>query len=280
MSHRRPDPRQASLERTLRNALRLAADSVEPAADGLDRIRAKIGARQALPLVPRWRTAVPVVILCSLLQRLEPAAIWVRYAVGVIVDRFRPDPARAGRLGWLRPAAAIATGVFVVTAASWAIAALPQVVQNVTDTKSSHHDGGPSAVSSSPMPSRSGGTNPGGYPVGPYPSGSAHPSRSCKAASPSPGSSTKPSHSPSSSPSASPSSSASPSPSPSGTGTGSASPSPSESPTTSAATTSPGTQSASQAAAPGSPRSAITSGRSGQSSGAAVSPVQPHATGC
>src|SRR5258707_669562 len=45
MSRRHPDPRQASMESALRSALRAAADSVEPAPDGLDRIRAKISAR-------------------------------------------------------------------------------------------------------------------------------------------------------------------------------------------------------------------------------------------
>jgi len=44
MSHRRPDPSQAMLEQTLRRALRLAADSIEPAGDGLQRIRGKIAA--------------------------------------------------------------------------------------------------------------------------------------------------------------------------------------------------------------------------------------------
>src|SRR6266704_1134091 len=75
MSHRRPDPRQAALENVLRNALRLAADSVEPAADGLDRIRARIAARQSVQRLPRWRPAAPLLVLWSLLERLEPAGL-------------------------------------------------------------------------------------------------------------------------------------------------------------------------------------------------------------
>src|SRR5215471_15465822 len=143
MSHRRPtNPRQPALEGMLRNALRLAADSIEPGADGLDRIRAKISARQRAQL-PRWRTLPPIVVLWSLLRRLEPAIIWVRYAAGVVADRFRPEserPGGAGWIGWLRPAAAVATGAFVVAAASWAIAALPQVIAPASH--SSHYGPG------------------------------------------------------------------------------------------------------------------------------------------
>src|ERR1022692_3991263 len=108
MSHRRPDPRQAGLESVLRGALRLAADSVEPAGDGLDRIRAKISTRQ--PAHTDWAMSTPAGVLGSLWRRLEPAIIWLRYMSGAVVDRFRPDHDRPGRLSWLRPAAALAPG--------------------------------------------------------------------------------------------------------------------------------------------------------------------------
>src|ERR1700687_2011294 len=98
MSHRRPDPRQAGLENVLRNALRLAADSVEPAADGLDRIRAKISTRQ--PAQTGWAMSTQAGAIGSLLRWIEPAVIWLRYMAGAVVERFRPDPGRAGRLGW------------------------------------------------------------------------------------------------------------------------------------------------------------------------------------
>ncbi len=141
MSHRRPDPRQAGLEQTLRRALRLAGDSVEPAADGLDRIRAKISAGSPArahwaswasgPGLADWRTRYMTGLLAALAvaaRYLEPAWIRVRYACGAVAERFKPDRRADGWLGWLRPAAALATGLLVVTGASWAIAGLPQVI--------------------------------------------------------------------------------------------------------------------------------------------------------
>src|SRR5712692_4781412 len=182
MSHRRPeDPRQAALENVLRNALRVAADSIEPAADGLERIRAKISARRRLQL-PRWWTAIPIVILLSLLRRLEPAVIWARYAAGVVANRFRPDSERAGALGWLgwlRPAAAVATGLFVVAAASWAIAALPQEFSPATNSRG-YTPNGAGGGSGGPQPSSasSGFTGPGV--AGPSASSSPSASPTCK----------------------------------------------------------------------------------------------------
>ncbi len=241
MSHRRPDPRQAGLEIVLRSALRLAGDSVEPAADGLDRIRAKISTRQ--PVQAGWAMSAPSGLLGTLWRWLEPAVIWLRYMAGAIVDRFRPDPDRAGRLGWLRPAAALATGVFVVAAASWVITALPAAI---TPANNSGHlggngpGGGPAASSHSngvQSTSRTGIRSGRG--------GSPQPSRSCSSgpAKHRPTKSTSPSTSSSPSPSPSTSSSPSPSPSPS-----SSTPSPSGSPSTSVPTTSPGASSASAAA--------------------------------
>ena len=50
MSHRRPEQVPPGLDNLLRSALFRAVDSVEPAADGLDRIRAKIAAGRHAPL--------------------------------------------------------------------------------------------------------------------------------------------------------------------------------------------------------------------------------------
>ena len=255
MSHRRPtSPRHLVLEGVLRNALRLAADSIEPGADGLERIRAKISARQQAQL-PRWRTLGPIVVLWSLLQRLEPAVIWVRYAAGVVADRFRPESERPGRMGWfgwLRPAAAVATGVFVVAAASWAIAALPQVIapaKNSSQIGPGGGGGGGRDAASSKT-----GNSASQRAVNHSPTRLPSPTRSCTTtpASPSP----SPSHSPSTSPSASPtttstSGSPSSSPTPSTTSTStSASPSPSAAPTA-------GSQAATHAAAASGPGAAV-----------------------
>jgi len=125
MSSETSGPPQRDFDAALRDALRLAAESVEPGADGLDRIRSKIVARPARRGVP-WRsvaagrrgTSVPW-------GPFRLSAGWLATAFDAVLERFRPDPSRAGWFGWLRPAAAIATGLFVVTAASWAVAALP-----------------------------------------------------------------------------------------------------------------------------------------------------------
>jgi hypothetical protein len=261
MSHRRPtSPRQPALEGVLRIALRLAADSIEPGADGLDRIRAKISARQSAPL-PRWRTFGAIVVLLSLLRRFEPAVIWVRYAAGVVADRFRPEsehPGGLGWIGWLRPAAALATGLFVVAAASWAIAALPQLI---TQVNHSHHytggggggGGGPASSSKSAPFSSQNGSGSNSPAVSPSPSGSCTTS-----APPSPSPSGSPSISPSPTPSTS-STTGTPTPSPTPTTSGtSGSPSPSQSAPASTGTTT-GSQTAQEVMAASAPGGAVVS---------------------
>src|SRR5258707_9626914 len=99
MSHRRPDPRhQAGLEHALRHALRLAVDSVEPAADGLDRIRTKIAAQ---PRVARtgWGTTylVGLVGMLSAVRRFrEPGVVLLRVLAGALVELVPPHLGRAG----------------------------------------------------------------------------------------------------------------------------------------------------------------------------------------
>src|SRR5271166_4755982 len=108
MTHRRPDPRQANLDGVLRHALRLAADSVEPAAGGLDRIRSKIAARQSAR-ARGWSIAVGAAggAARGSRWRLNPAGLWLASAFAAVAERFRPDPNRAGWIGWLRPLAAV-----------------------------------------------------------------------------------------------------------------------------------------------------------------------------
>jgi hypothetical protein len=118
MSHRRPGPGQVPHERTLRSALRMAADSMEPAADGLDQIRSKIAAgppapfqlsswalwrSRYLPLLPRL-PGVPGLLaaLSAAARYLEPAGIKLRYAYGAVMERFRPDARTPGGSRWPR----------------------------------------------------------------------------------------------------------------------------------------------------------------------------------
>lgn len=271
MSHRRPQQVPAGLDSLLRSALFRAVDSVEPAADGLDRIRAKIVAGRHTPQAG-WRLAAAS-YLESLWRLLGPVGHWLRQAAGAVATRFRPEPGRADWLGWLRPAAALATGLFVVASASWAIAALPSVIAPSGNPRQVQTGGGGSGggVGGDSSSSRSGAgsstysSGPGGQVVSPADSSSA----SCKATSPGPsgsGSAT-PSGSPTPTPSGSSGSgspSTSPSPSQSSSGSPSTSPSPTDSPTTDGTTQSPASSQTAQAV--------LTSrssghGRSGQAKG-------------
>jgi hypothetical protein len=227
MSHRRPDPSQAGLEQALKHALRLAVDSVEPGADGLDRIRAKIVARRRV-VRTRWRRTYlgGLVAALSILWRFgEPAVIWLRYWTGAVAERFRPELGRVGWLGWLRPAAAVATGLLVVTGASWAIAALPQMILNADSSHGYTTIGSSSAHSSANHGSLAGG---GSGSTGPGHSSPRQASPTCPASSTAPSGSASSSPPYSSSPlpiSSSPStSSSSPTPPASTTPTGSGSP--------------------------------------------------------
>jgi hypothetical protein len=97
-------------EGLLRRALRSAVDSVEPSADGLDRIRARL--TRPRPLAVAWATAV-----CSAVARrasggLHSASVWLQSA------RLWPVAAPDGqRLAWVRTAAAVAA-VTVIMAMS------------------------------------------------------------------------------------------------------------------------------------------------------------------
>lgn len=228
MSHRRPDPRQGDLEVSLRRALIAAAESVEPRADGLDRIRAKVSAgRHRMP--QRWSPAALVRADRMPLRQLAMAAAALRPILDLVVDRFRPNPGGGGRYGWLRPAAAVATGLFVVVAGSWAVTDLPQVIAPTANSGS----GPPTIGLGTRTPTRSASpTGRGG--VGPGQGGHSRP-----AGSPSCSSRGAASHAPTATPTttASPTVTATPSVSSSPTITPSVSSSPTISPSVSSSPT-------------------------------------------
>jgi hypothetical protein len=247
MSGEQTDPPSRDLDDALRDALRLA-DAIDPASDGLDQIRTKIVARQErrgfgwdfLPWIGgirlgRWRSF-----------RLSGG--WLITALRAVIERFRPDPSRSGWFGWLRPAAAVATGLFVVAGASWAVAALPDISPSHGRSHATHsvrpsaqHHHRPASSSSSSYPT---GSGPGGY-VGPGGSGTQ------------PGAAASCSPTPTTSPSGTPT--GSPSPSPSGTPTGSPSPSTSPSGTPTPSTNnSPGSSPTPEVSSSGSPAAQVT----------------------
>lgn len=235
MSH--SERQQHELEDVLRRALRMAADSVEPGADGLDRIRSRISAQRQVPsgwnMVELAGRAGPS---SSVLRHLLPVSIAARAAVYAVVQRFRPESDGSIWHRWLRPAAALATGVLVVLAGSWALTVLPQVIVSSGSNGSPSGSGGghvPEASGSGPAAPRTGSLSPSYSGSATYPlrhHGDSSPSASATGpasfsppAGPTPSQSFSPSASPSPSPSASPSASPSCSPSASPTPPGTSS---------------------------------------------------------
>ncbi len=231
-------------EAILRRSLHAAAESVEPAGDGLQQIRARL--RKPRPFVLAWLLADSE-LARPVFSGLESAADWYLQvlrrsgqALRPVAERFglagAGDGRGLGRLAWVRPAAAMAMAIFVVAAGVFAALELPQAISRTGalqlpffQTSSSPGGSGRPRVngSATPLP----GVVPNGSP-GPG-SGRAGSSASC---SPSPGSKTRapssspsapPSSTPSSTPSQSPSPSTSPSPTPTPSTTPSATPTPS-----------------------------------------------------
>jgi len=255
MSHFEPH------EEVLRRALHVAVDTIEPAANGLDRIRERLTPPR--PLAVAWLVAGWTDMAQPALLRVEPAlaglAGRVRTWLGLMLrplgpasDRMWPAIRRLlATLGLVRPGAgmsrheklrsamAFAAAAVIGAAGGFALSAgLPQQMISAASSFMSpsqphHHSGG----GSNQRVAGNGqhyGTAPGGGPHGKH-TAAPSPSPACSrkagpgaspspspSTSPSPGSSPSPSTSPS--PSPSPSTSVSPSPSPSDTTPVSASP--------------------------------------------------------
>ena len=207
----------------LRRALHAAAESVQPAGDGLERIRTRLTAPASLPVA--WLSAAAAWLLTSARLAtawLLPATERAWAALGPLVERFKPAQAGAAarRYAWLRPAAATATAVAIVAMGALAVKELPQAIS-------------PAASNQSITGGQQGG-QPGGSGVNgkATPLGSQTPEPTTATG---PGSTTKPPCAPAKKPHASPSVSPSPSTSPtsappSPTPTPSATPSPTPSP--------------------------------------------------
>jgi hypothetical protein len=111
-------------EELLRRALRVAADSVEPAGDGLERIRARLTTPR--PAVAAWMMSgtEPAVL------RMRPLLARLRQVTESALDRLwanrgapRTHPA------WLRPAAAMAAFVVIIGSGALAIRALQHTIR-------------------------------------------------------------------------------------------------------------------------------------------------------
>jgi hypothetical protein len=133
-------------EHVLRRALHAAAESVDPSADGLDRIRERIGHPPLLSFasLASWYSVAAL----RLTGWAVPALGSAREIGAALLDRFRPPEAAPGhdrpRFGWLRPAAATALAIFVVAGGAFAAMAVPHVMSPSGSTQNSSGGGGSS----------------------------------------------------------------------------------------------------------------------------------------
>jgi hypothetical protein len=228
-------------EEILRRELRAAAELIEPAADGLTQIRARLSAPR--PLAVAWVmvgwTTVGQPALGRLDQVFGSVAEWLRPALHPVAERLHPvlgklrtvftprtaPGGRPSRYAWLRPALSIAAVIAVVVVGSFALAGVPNGISQV----------GQSIFSNQPHGSHSGGHAPGENGSGQKGSFTA-PGSGNRTASPSPSASCSPTPkpTPSPSPTASPSPTPTVSPSPTPTSPSPSPTSPSPSPTDSA----------------------------------------------
>jgi hypothetical protein len=116
----------------LRRALHAAAESVNPSADGLERIRARLSTPAPLSLASLTTWYADVAMRIS--TWAQPAIGAAASAFWSAIDRFRPEGAQPGhsrpRFGWLRPVAAMGTAIFVVAAGAFAVMTLPQAISS------------------------------------------------------------------------------------------------------------------------------------------------------
>ncbi len=241
-------------EELLRRALRGAADSVEPAGDGLERIRARL--RPPRPALAAWMmsSAEPAAL------RLQPVINWFRLRMARVPEGSRrwlapgglppalrgigPAMARLGgsaaspspRAGWLRAAAAMAAFTVIIGSGAFAITELQQTTTSAGLTAGGvgaerpgrgHGDGRADGKTPQPLslyplivPPVSDSPRvwlmhtPAPSPTRPYRRATSSPAPSCSQSSPSPSSPAPSSSPPSTSPSPTPVTS-SPSPTPS-----------------------------------------------------------------
>jgi hypothetical protein len=239
-------------EDILRQALHSAAESIEPSADGLGQIRARLNPPR--PLVIAWLTAgwedlghlmmfrlVPALaavagwlgrLLHPVIEPLRPAfrwlppvLEWLRPAadmVGAWAERLGRPAARPGesgrssRYGWLRPAIAMAAVILVAVAGGFALSGMrnpiSQVAASLLPSQANTTGGGGHGTKAAGHGQPIPGSN--GDKARPTPSTSCSPSGKHRGASTRKAKSTPtPTASPSVSPSPSPSVSPSPSPS-------------------------------------------------------------------
>jgi hypothetical protein len=224
-------------EARLRAALRAAADSLEPRADGLERIRTRL--RQPLPAYVAWAQAASAEIVLRTPTWLQDAVYqvtdWLRLAYERFAPAQPPGRHRSRTQGLLRPLAAMAVVMFIVAAGTYvAISASTAIFPSSSSSQPGGPNTGGHSRGAAPGPSH---TNSSQGPASTGSRSAAPPS--CKPTSAKPGTtSTAPP----------PAQSANPSPTPTDTSTSTETSSPA--PTDSSTTTPPASAAPSASANP------------------------------
>ena len=106
-------------EAVLRRALLAAAEQVEPAGDGLERIHARM--RRPRPLGIAWIEAVSTDLFLRRPVFLQTAFEQVARAGRLAWERFAPrtEPGTQRPLNWMRPLAAMSVSVFVIAVGAY-----------------------------------------------------------------------------------------------------------------------------------------------------------------
>jgi hypothetical protein len=136
--------RDRDYDELLRRALRASADSVVPAEDGLERIRARLSTPH--PALVAWMMAGFSEVASRAAAGLQSVSDWLRPMPGAARERLRvtrPGPRRGG-LARLRPTAVLAIAVFVVAGGALALTPLPgQAISQTAALIRSFGSGGP-----------------------------------------------------------------------------------------------------------------------------------------
>jgi hypothetical protein len=231
----------------LRRVLHEEANAVEPADDGLERIRARLTRPRRAPVA--WVMAVSSGTGYRVLGAARSASAWLQALPGAAQARLRSPRGHRPR-GWRSPVVLTAAAVVAVAAGVLALTPLPGqavsgtagLIRSITGGHGggAAGPGGQAEGSGGAQPAPAAASSPPGTRAHRSPAASPSPSASrSRAASPAPSSSTaaaSPAPSPTSSPSPCPSASSSPAPTPSPSPSQGTCPSPSPSPAGGAAT--------------------------------------------
>jgi|SRR5215472_8818206 len=159
----------------VRRALLGAVESIEPRADGLQRIQARL--RAPSPLALAWAGAVGTDLRMRVPAAGQGLLEWLRSVISMAWERFGPRSGMSGSrtsrtLAWLRPAAALGVTVFIVAVGAY-VAIDAQQAMFPSSSNSAHSNGG--------APGTGGGSHHGGGPKSQGPSALGSASASPKA---------------------------------------------------------------------------------------------------